>query len=143
MLLITFVGPACVSPPPSPLATTMVTPALRPPGIVELAAGRRVALVIGNSNYRHQGGLANPANDARAVAATLRQIGFAVSEGIDLNRRDMDDALVAFARAAETADDALVFYAGHGIQAYRKYPDARCGRLPRTGPSDGASAGRL
>src|SRR4029079_2601352 len=33
---------------------------------------RRVALVVGNSNYKHLGVLANPKNDARAVAAKLR-----------------------------------------------------------------------
>ncbi len=39
---------------------------------------RRVALVIGNSNYRRGGALLNPVNDARAIANTLRQFGFEV-----------------------------------------------------------------
>src|SRR5687768_15570131 len=38
---------------------------------------RRVALVVGNAAYRHADPLANPLNDAQAVAAKLRQIGFA------------------------------------------------------------------
>jgi uncharacterized caspase-like protein len=79
-------------------------------------AGRRVALVIGNGAYQDAPALANPPNDARAVAVSLRRLGFDVMEGIDLNRSGMEDALLAFAREAEAADDALVFYAGHGIQ---------------------------
>jgi hypothetical protein len=76
-----------------------------------LAAGeeRRVALVIGNAAYRHADPLANPLNDARAVAAKLRQIGFAevmveTDRGIDAMQR----ALRAFAGLAEGADLAVV-----------------------------------
>src|SRR5581483_4552300 len=38
---------------------------------------RRVALVIGNSEYRHVPVLPNPANDAKLLAAALRAVGFA------------------------------------------------------------------
>ena len=44
------------------------------------AAERRVALVIGNSNYAHVAKLANPENDARAVAETLKALGFQTVE---------------------------------------------------------------
>jgi lipoprotein NlpI len=49
-------------------------------------AGRRAALVIGNGAYTGVKALPNPPNDARAIAKSLRDIGFAVSEGIDLDR---------------------------------------------------------
>jgi hypothetical protein len=41
-------------------------------------ADRRVALVLGNSNYQHVPALSNPANDARALAAKFREVGFDV-----------------------------------------------------------------
>ena len=43
----------------------------------------RVALVIGNSNYRNIAALANPKNDATDIAAALRKLGFDVVQGLD------------------------------------------------------------
>ena len=80
------------------------------------AAQDRVALVIGNANYAHAGALANPGNDARAVAASLRDVGFDVTEGHDLGRNDMEGHLRAFLNRASSAKVALLFYAGHGMQ---------------------------
>ncbi|PTM42356.1 caspase family protein [Bosea sp. 124] len=77
---------------------------------------RRVALVIGNSAYRAVPRLLNPRNDAQDVSAALRAVGFEVIEGHDLDRRGMGEALGRFARAADGADAALFFYAGHGLQ---------------------------
>jgi tetratricopeptide (TPR) repeat protein len=79
-------------------------------------AGRRVALVIGNSNYRYASRLANPANDATDIAQALQKLGFDVVEGRDLDKRDMDDKLREFGRKLDKADLALFFYAGHGMQ---------------------------
>lgn len=76
----------------------------------------RVALVIGNGAYRNIAKLANPAADARAVAGSLRKLGFDVVEGIDLDHRGMDEKIVAFLRGVPSAKVALVFYAGHGVQ---------------------------
>lgn len=80
------------------------------------AGERRVALVIGNSIYRAAPTLSNPGNDAQDVAAALRAVGFEVIEGRNLDRRGMGEALGRFARAADGADAALFFYAGHGLQ---------------------------
>jgi len=76
----------------------------------------RVALVIGNSNYVSAPALPNPANDALAMSDSLRQLGFTVETGIDLDAGGMISNLRSFGTMAETADVALVFYAGHGIQ---------------------------
>jgi uncharacterized caspase-like protein len=76
----------------------------------------RVALVIGNSAYRHTPRLINPINDARDTAAALAALGFAVSEAIDLDKHALDQALHAFAVRSAGAATALVFYAGHGLQ---------------------------
>src|SRR5262245_37387394 len=54
----------------------------------EQAAERRLALVIGNSTYNNSP-LANPSNDARAMATKLRQLGFEVIEKENATREDM------------------------------------------------------
>ena len=79
-------------------------------------AERRVALVVGNGKYVHTPVLANPANDAVDVAAALRDLGFSVIQGIDLDRDAFEGKLREFAGAARGAETALLFYAGHGIQ---------------------------
>jgi hypothetical protein len=76
----------------------------------------RVALVIGNGAYVNAGPLPNPANDARAVAGVLREMGFDVSEGVNLDHRSQERLVRDFLRKAATAGIALLFYAGHGMQ---------------------------
>ena len=80
------------------------------------AAGARVALVVGNSAYEYAPKLANPSNDAGDMTARLQALGFEVIGGTDLDRRALVEALIKFGRAAEKADVALFFYAGHGLQ---------------------------
>jgi uncharacterized caspase-like protein len=60
--------------------------------------------------------LPNPPNDARAIAQSLRNIGFTVIEGIDLDRVKMEATTIDFLRRASAARVALLFYAGHGVQ---------------------------
>ena len=73
------------------------------------------ALVIGNSSYPGNV-LANPANDARAMANKLREMGFKVTEALDVDRVRFSNTLSQFARSAAYADVTLLFYAGHGSQ---------------------------
>ena len=78
---------------------------------------RRVALVIGNSDYASAGLLGNPKNDAKAMAAAFRRLGFSdVAEGYDLSREAMGRMLKQFGDRTEGADWAVVFFAGHGIE---------------------------
>ncbi|MBZ0148895.1 MAG: caspase family protein [Pseudorhodoplanes sp.] len=80
-------------------------------------AEKRVALVIGNSGYRHVPKLSNPANDADAVSVLLKSSGFAVVETRhDLGINDMRRAIRDFSDATRDADMAVVFYAGHGME---------------------------
>lgn len=79
-------------------------------------AEKRVALVIGNSTYENASVLANPANDARAMADKLGRIGFDVMLREDLTGQDFRIALGEFTEKALSSDIALVFYAGHGIE---------------------------
>ena len=79
--------------------------------------GRRIALVIGNAAYEHAATLANPHNDAQAIAAALRRVGFTkVEVRQDIGRAAFIQVLQAFAGEARTAELALVFYAGHGLE---------------------------
>lgn len=78
---------------------------------------KRVALVLGNSAYQHVTRLANPANDADAMAATLRRAGFDVVElKRDLNVAAMRRSLRDFSDHVRDADVAIVYYAGHGVE---------------------------
>jgi hypothetical protein len=80
------------------------------------APARRVALVIGNAAYRHVERLANPGNDARAIASALRPLGFQVELLVDADRAQMEAAIRRFGSRAEGAEAALFFYAGHAIE---------------------------
>ncbi|WP_247338242.1 caspase family protein [Bradyrhizobium sp. CW4] len=75
-----------------------------------------MALIVGNGAYAHVKALPNPPNDARAVAKSLRNIGFIVSEGVDLDRAAMQKMTRDFLREAARAQVVLVYYAGHGVQ---------------------------
>src|SRR5262249_39682026 len=83
-------------------------------------AQERVALVIGNGAYTSATKLINPKNDATDIAKALREIGFDVVEGVDLDRRGMEQNIRAFSDKLDSARIALFFYAGHGIQVAGK-----------------------
>ena len=100
----------------------IVRPEAEQPKTPDATAGRRVALVIGNSEYAHTTPLLNPSNDANAMTNMLQSIGFEVISGIDLDKSAMEGKIREFAIEAETADVSLFFYAGHGMQhAGRNY----------------------
>ena len=80
------------------------------------AAEKRVALVIGNSSYRHAPELKNPRNDAADVAAALERLGFKLVRGLDLDKTGMERTIRDFAGALSGADVGVLFYAGHGLQ---------------------------
>jgi tetratricopeptide (TPR) repeat protein len=78
---------------------------------------RRVALVIGNSDYEHAPALRNPANDAKAVASALRTLGFTeVRELVNVNLAVLGKALKEFGDLAAGSDWAVIYFAGHGIE---------------------------
>ncbi len=86
-------------------------------GWVDVAhAQKRVALVIGNSAYKHTPTLDNPRNDANDVAAALKGFGFEIVEGYDLDKAGMDRTVRSFAAALQGADTGVFFYAGHALQ---------------------------
>lgn len=80
------------------------------------AAEKRVALVIGNSAYSSVPALANPRNDAEGIGAALNRLGFEITVALDADRAQMEKSVKEFAAKTETADVALFYYAGHGLQ---------------------------
>ena len=76
---------------------------------------RRLALVIGNSNYKGSP-LDNPANDATDIASQLKSFGFQTTLLRDATLSQMRDATRKFADQLPSTDVALVYFAGHGIE---------------------------
>jgi len=82
----------------------------------------RHALVIGNASYK-ESPLRNPANDARAIAAVLKDLGFQVAHALEAGRSAMIDAIGAYNEGlAKQGAIGLFYFAGHGVQlAWRNY----------------------
>jgi len=76
---------------------------------------KRVALVIGNGAYENAPKLDNPVYDAKAVADSLKRLGFEVIEGYDLGAQQMTAKIGDFSALLPEAKAALVYYAGHGV----------------------------
>ena len=121
--------PALTPSPPVP-ATVASLPPTTAPAVVDAApapghavsppaapdaSGKRLALVIGNSAYR-DAALKNPVNDARALGAKLRSLGFDVMIGENLGQRDMTRLIARFGERLAGNDVGMFFFAGHGIQ---------------------------
>ena len=80
---------------------------------------KRVALVIGNSNYRVSP-LRNPANDAKVVSATLKNLDFEVISGIDLSAKEIKKQIQKFGEKIRNGGVGLFYFAGHGMQVNRR-----------------------
>ena len=80
-----------------------------------MAAGKKIALIIGNSNYVNGLRLPNPQNDARLVAQTAMRAGFEVTQISDVAVVGFHQALKEFRSKADNSEVAMVYYAGHGI----------------------------
>ena len=80
------------------------------------AESRRIALVMGMSEYQALPSLENTTNDAKAMAAMLDRIGFDVTLSIDAGVAEVEQLLDDFAFRSEVADLALIYFAGHGIE---------------------------
>jgi hypothetical protein len=79
-------------------------------------AEKRVALVVGNNDYRNVPKLQKAVNDARTMGDTLKQLGFTVMVAENQNRQAFSQTLLAFDKAVDAGDTAFFFYAGHGFE---------------------------
>jgi hypothetical protein len=84
-------------------------------GAAAQPAEQRVALVIGNGAYP-SAPLANPVNDAKAIAGALRQVGFEVIEAENVPLKQMMRDIVTFGGKLKQGGVGLFYYAGHGLQ---------------------------
>jgi tetratricopeptide (TPR) repeat protein len=83
-------------------------PSISLPLRTTIANSRRIALVIGNSNYKYVAALPNAFRDAEAIAAALQHTGFQeVALQINLGRDKFADTLRNFAqsRSRKSAQD--------------------------------------
>jgi uncharacterized caspase-like protein len=87
-----------------------------PPSIEPTTGQRRLALVIGNGAYASAPRLPNPPNDAHDLAAALRDVGFQVIEGYNLDGAAMRRKIIEFGGAMKGVNVTLLFYSGHGMQ---------------------------
>lgn len=79
-------------------------------------AEKRLALVIGNSEYKNGVSLKNPVNDANLIEGTLKQLGFDVIKSLNVDKAAMENSIREFSRQMSNYNVALFYYAGHGIQ---------------------------
>jgi len=79
-------------------------------------AAKRVALVIGNNDYKNVPKLQKAVNDARTMGDTLKQLGFTLMVAENQNRTQFSQSLLAFDNAVGPGDTAFFFYAGHGFE---------------------------
>jgi hypothetical protein len=79
-------------------------------------AEKRVALVIGNNDYRNVPKLQKAVNDARTMGDTLKQLGFAVMVAENQTRQAFSQTLLQFDATIQPGDTAFFFFAGHGFE---------------------------
>lgn len=80
---------------------------------------QRMALLIGNSKYSNAP-LKNPGNDVKDMANVLRNLGFNVSEYINLDSRQMEEAVSEFGNKLNSNTISLFYFSGHGVQVEGK-----------------------
>ena len=85
-------------------------------GAFAASAERRVALVIGNGQYRFAPKLPNGASDAWALSKTLKNIGFDVTLGVELSGQKFASEIDQFRAKSADADVIIVYYSSHGFQ---------------------------
>ena len=88
-----------------------------PKPVVVKQSEKRLALVVGNSNYKYATQLANPKNDANDVANKLKELGFTVITREDVTLKDFHRAVSDFGIQAADYDVSLFYYAGHAIES--------------------------
>jgi len=80
-------------------------------------AEKRVALIVGNSTYQTVPQLPNPSRDAASMAKLFKDAGFdSVDVALNVGNLEFKRAIRKFEAAADQADIAVVYYAGHGLE---------------------------
>jgi tetratricopeptide (TPR) repeat protein len=109
-------------PPPNQQVVSVVLPVTKDPTLEELYKDeKRIALVIGNSNYSKEiGVLKNPVNDAIDFAESLKAMNFEVILITDASYGKIRAEMMKFRDKLNDGDRdktvGLFYYAGHGLQ---------------------------
>ena len=83
----------------------------------EMKGESRMALVIGNRDYRSLHSLKNPINDVRDMAKILRKKGFFVFLLENASQWKMEQEIIKFSkRIRREKGVGLFYYAGHGVE---------------------------
>lgn len=85
-------------------------------------AGKRVALVLINSDYSKTNGvysLPGAAFDAKRIPEALKAAGFETTLVLDANADKAREAMAAFSKLSETAEASIIYVGGHGMQHRR------------------------
>ena len=77
---------------------------------------KRQALIVGNSSYEHTRILPNASNDAEAMTVFLKGLGFRVTVRHDTAYKELRQVVREFAGMAASADFAVIYFAGHGLE---------------------------
>jgi uncharacterized caspase-like protein len=83
-------------------------------------ADKRVALVVGNAAYARLAPLRTAVDDSAALAALLKTAGFEVVQLENVGNADFRRAIREFTLGSRGADSAVVYFAGHGVEARGK-----------------------
>jgi len=88
---------------------------VRPVPPVQARIKKRVALVIGNADYKFAP-LRNPVNDAKDMAKALRSVNFHVIYKTNASWTEMDDGIEEFSGLLGKGVVGLFYFSGHGVQ---------------------------
>lgn len=84
---------------------------------LSIQSERRLALVVGNSEYGKQNYLENPVHDAEDIASKLGTMDFEIIKLTNGTLKQMDDAISDFGAKAKSYDVVLFYFSGHGLQS--------------------------
>jgi len=92
---------------------------------------KKLDLVIGNSKYQFGGILKEPAKDADVIASALKEQGYDILIGYNLDLDEMNNAIFGFSDKLSNYNEAVIYYAGHGFQVDGKNYIAPTSANPR------------
>jgi hypothetical protein len=76
----------------------------------------RKALLIGNDSYKYAEPLKNAREDARAMAAELKNFGYEVTLRLDQSQKEMQATLRDFRENVMEGDEVLFYFSGHAVE---------------------------
>lgn len=97
----------------------------------ELVATDKVALVIGNCNYKHLPDLVTPQCDSETLAQALQALQFKTVTLGDLNLEEMKFFVKEYKKLLGNGVYAIFYFVGHGFEA-----NGQCYLLPVDAPSE-------